>query len=623
MRTNPATGEHSGYYRLVESYRNMDDRVCHRTLLNVGFVGFLKPEQMNKIQSALTDRSKGLTSIFEESDAVVVEYIERYWAELVSNKKVDTPEQAKNKRHNYIDAQTMQHRDVRELGTEWLCYNAIEELGIRTFLDNQGWDEEQISLTLTQLISRAVYPYSELRTSRWIKENSAICEITGYPVENITKDKLYQNAHAIYQVRQTLEQFLSKKTNELFDIKDKIILYDLSNTYFEGRKATSKLAKFGRSKEKRTDAKLVVLALVTNMYGFVKYSSIFEGNMSDSKSLESIVDELRSSTSETAPNSTVVIDAGIATEENLQMLQKKGYNYVCVSRSKVKDPKAVKADGIVKITTKTKQTIELERVTCEGKSDYFLKVNSPGKRLKEQSMADKFGQRLEDGIELLRARLTGKYKTKKADKINQAIGRLMEKYPSAAKKYEIEVKADTQGIATSISCTKRPYYEKADPSNMGVYFLRTNMPIEDEQATWEIYNTIREIESTFRCLKTELELRPIFHKSDKATMAHINLGVTAYTIVNTIRQKLKLKDITHSWTEIKRIAQTQKLVTTRGQNQADEIIEVRKSSMPSQPLAEIQSALGYKKYPFVKKSVVHRIIPPEKESFSQSHFSTG
>lgn len=109
-------------------------------------------------------------------------------------------------------------------------------------------------LAATQVVSRAVYPASALKTARWIKENSAVCELTGHDIDKVTKDRLYESALHLYRVKDALEKHLSKRTNELFDLEDKIILYDLTNTYFEGEKRNSQLAKFGRSKEKRNDA---------------------------------------------------------------------------------------------------------------------------------------------------------------------------------------------------------------------------------------------------------------------------------------------------------------------------------------------------------------------------------
>ena len=125
---------------------------------------------------------------------------------------------------------------------------------------------------------------------------------------------------------------MSRRTNELFDLEDKIILYDLTNTYFEGRMQRSKKAKFGRSKEKRNDAKIVVLAVVTNREGFLKYSNIFEGNMTDCKTLETVIDTLSNETSYTVRKPIVVIDAGIATEDNVIMLRKKRIRLcVCIT----------------------------------------------------------------------------------------------------------------------------------------------------------------------------------------------------------------------------------------------------------------------------------------------------
>ena len=124
-----------------------------------------------------------------------------------------------------------------------------------------------------------------------------MCEITSYDKDKITKDKLYQISHKLFKHKDIIEQGLSQKTNELFDIEDKVIIYDLTNTYFEGRMQESKMAKFGRSKEKRSDAKLIVLALVVNQQGFIKYSKLMEGNTSDSSSLLDIIEDLTVNTS--------------------------------------------------------------------------------------------------------------------------------------------------------------------------------------------------------------------------------------------------------------------------------------------------------------------------------------
>ena len=605
LRKNPLSQEYEGYYRLLESYRNEFGRVCHRTLYTLGFVN-CETEVLIAAQSILNNRLERKSSLFEHSiDPQALAIANKCWTEMVANKKIDVTDATFEKNKRMIDADTMKHKDVREIGSEWMCYQAIKQLGIEKNLEVLSWSEEQIKLAVTQMISRAVFPYSEYRTSRWIKENSAICEITGYPVDKITKDKLYKSALDLYSVKDQLEKFLSKKTNELFDLEDKIFIYDLTNTYFEGVKTDSKLAQFGRSKEKRSDCKIVVLAMVVNVQGFIKYSNIFEGNQTDSGSLPKIIDQLRAQTS-VDKRAVVVLDAGIATEENLELIKQKGYDYVCVSRSKIKDYAIEESQAPVKVTTKNKEEVTLQQVKTELTTDYVLRIKSPGKEAKEQSMKSKFDTLFTAEINKIHLALGQKHGVKKLDKVERRIGRVIERYPSAAKFYNIDVESK-DNKATSVVYTKKEASE-IDDKELGAYFIRTNLDGQNEYNVWTIYNAIREVKSTFRCLKTDLDLRPIYHKNDDATMAHLHLGILAYWLVNTIRHQLKQKGINSSWKEINRVTNTQKIITTTGQNKDNELIYVRRCSEPNENVKAIYNALNYKNYPFVKrKSVVPKL----------------
>ena len=305
IRKHPETGRLTGYYRLVESYRNADNRICHRTILNIGFMEDARPEQLNKIQKQLSEKYEHKQSLFEqEQDPVVKKYVEDLWQRIIACNKLDIAPVEKLSR--MVDADTLRHSNVREIGTEWMCHHTWDKLQLTELLLRHGFNEDEAKLAATQVISRASYPASELKTTNWIKENSAVCELTGYDIEKLTKDKLYQSAFHLYEVKDALEKHLSARTNELFDLEDKIILYDLTNTYFEGQKRGSRLAKFGRSKEKRSDAKLVVLALVVNVEGFIKYSSILEGNITDSKTLAAMIEKLSNHTCNA--NAVVVLD---------------------------------------------------------------------------------------------------------------------------------------------------------------------------------------------------------------------------------------------------------------------------------------------------------------------------
>jgi len=120
--------------------------------------------------------------------------------------------------------------DVREVGAEWLCKQTLEELGVGEYLRSLEWNENNIETALIELISRAVYPGSERKTAQWINENSAVAELFNRRADTINRFKLYQMSRKLYHEKEGLEKHLSVKTNELFDLKDKIILYDLTNT---------------------------------------------------------------------------------------------------------------------------------------------------------------------------------------------------------------------------------------------------------------------------------------------------------------------------------------------------------------------------------------------------------
>jgi hypothetical protein len=620
FRYNPDISDITAYYRLVESYRNQSDRVCHKTLLNIGFWPDATREQKNKVVDHLNERYKNELALFEEVDEQVVEWVNMFWNEMIARQTIDR--KTMEEKHRLVKADTIKHKEAREIGTEWICVNTWNQLQLTVLFENLGWNEEKIQLAMTQVISRAVYPGSELATSKWIKDNSAICDITGYDANKITKDKLYQSALDLYQHKAVIEKHLSTTTNELFDLQDRIMLYDLTNTYFEGNKRHSQLAKYGRSKEKRSDAKLVVLAMVINIEGFIKYSAIHEGNYVDTSDIKTLIEKLSCNTSVIA-KPIVVMDAGIATEKNLATLTRQGYKYVVVSRSKLKDYQPVQQGKETYLLTKSKKIIRLSLVQSEKYTDSFLKVESPAKGMKEQGIRNRLEQGYEQQLELIKQSLFKPRGIKKADKVQQRIGRAKQKYPSIHHLYNI-----TLDIDTATQTVKNIYWQKdmakAEEASkkLGVYFLRTNLEDTDEALEWMIYNTIREIESTFRILKTDLDLRPIYHKNDDATMAHLHLGLLAYWLVNTIRHQLKKSGINNDWKEIKRKASTQKSVLTTAQNSYDKIIQIKRCTEPTEDLKQIHNALKQQKAkPFKQiKFVVHK--PPLKKIETQpiAHF---
>jgi len=144
-------------------------------------------------------------------------------------------------------------------------------------------------LISVKIISRMVHPSSELemQINCWLENESSLCEIMSLLQKHQKSDhrKLYEAARKLYALKENVEDFLYQRFSSKYPGRMCLCMYDLINFYFEGRKEGSTLAQFGRSKEKRNDAKLVSLALMTSGKGFVHRSKIYRGNISEPATL--------------------------------------------------------------------------------------------------------------------------------------------------------------------------------------------------------------------------------------------------------------------------------------------------------------------------------------------------
>ena len=519
IKTEKNTGKRYDYYRLCEGYR-IGSNVRHRTILTLGKLEDIESKEDKKLLAdSIESLIKGHTFLFGASLSPVIEQCAQDAFKRISDEKLldvssstSHPESKVETDYRKVDINSIVHEDVRELGAEWLCRQVADKLMLRDFfMDQCGFTDVQADTAIMHIVSRGVYPASEHKTAQWIKESSSVAELCDIPLHKVSRYRLYEISKKLYSHKAALEGYLSHTTNELFDLQDKIIFYDLTNTYFEGRKQGSTLARFGKSKEKRNDAKIVALATVVNAEGFIKYSKIYQGNITYVQTLETTINELSAQTSHSNRKPVVVMDAGFASDDNLKKLKQRGYSYLRVSRMRLKDYQSIKPEGDkTVIYDKRNNPIELDIVKAPDVEDTFLHVRSQQKAVKEVSMNEHFSQRYEQDLERIREGIHKKGGTKKLDKVWERIGRLKERYPTANKHYNITILPDKiNNKAIDLKWSKKALRSK---SNEGVYFIQTNLDESQETTLWSIYNTLTEIESTFRVLKTDLSLRPVFHQ---------------------------------------------------------------------------------------------------------------
>ena len=624
-KSNKKTGKSYFTYRLCESYR-IEDKNRHRNILNIGKLENIRKEDFKLLSDRVEQKVKGVNTLFSDFPEEVEKEAEFIYRRILNEKLLDctvsaaSPDRDEDLENTEgadiqkVDVNSVICEDSRTLGGEWLSKQMIDDCGLTEFLLQNIDNEEMRKLIEVEIISRMIHPSSELETSRWLESESSLCEILSLP-KTPDHRKLYEAARALYGQKEKVEDSLYHYFASKYPDKMRLCLYDLTNFYFEGRKEDSTLAQFGRSKEKRSDAKLISLALLTNGQGFIRRSKLYSGNISEPSTLQEVISTLTEDIEKDNDlfNSkpVAVMDAGIATEKNLTYLRDNNFDYICVSRSSLQDYTLAETGSKIVFDNRN-HPIELTIATPKDKADgdLYLYVKSDLKQQKEESMSGKLTKRFEEGLENIKSSLAKKRGIKQEGAVNQRIGRLRQKYPSISKLYSIELKIDENKTVRDII-----YEQSKQDKEAGVYFIRSSQNQLTEELIWEIYNVLRDLESAFRCLKTDLDIRPIHHQKDKNTEAHIFVGIVAYQLVHAIRQAIKQKAIkkegikkaeaTHSWTQIRNIMSSQTMVTIRMKLENKDSLILRNPTRANMEQAKIYSALNFKQTnPKMRKKVV-------------------
>jgi hypothetical protein len=547
------------YYRLVHGYK-VGDKVRQQTLLNMGTLGQCPVEKHKALADRIETLLTGSISMFHNADGPVEALAHQFVSEIQakglfpSKKRQSSIGQTPEKIFEEINLESIEEEQSLEIGGEWLCKQAFDRLGLGTLFSGIGMNETQVNMALMLLTAKLIHPSSELETERWLTESSGAMELYGEEGFSTTRYRLYQAATKLYEEKEAIENELYSLCTNLFAQGSKIVVYDLTNMYFEGQMGASEKAQFGRSKEKRADCRLIGLAMAIDSQGFVRYSQLYPGNIGEPSTLENMLTAVAAKLDFEKEKPTVVMDAGISTDENLGKITARGYDYVCVSRTRPTEYEVTSKQKTV-LRDNRDNKIEVEKISVKGREDSFLHIKSEQKAAKESSMDRKITGRFEQRLSYLNEGLSMARRTKKITAVHESVGRLKDQYSKVAKLYKVEYEQHVnKGVITKIKWTRQRDKEKP----AGEYFLRYSGKSLAEDHIWGFYNLTREVESSFRCQKTDLNIRPIHHQLDRYIEPHIRLGVIAYQVVNYIRQTLKQNAIGHSWGVIAEKMKTQR-----------------------------------------------------------------
>jgi transposase len=308
------------------------------------------------------------------------------------------------------------------------------------------------------------------------------------------------------------------------------------------------------------------------------------------------------------------MDAGIASAENIAWLSERGYLYLVVGRERyVQDPRDQDNAVLVRETEQSKVT--LYRAIDAETGETRLYCHSDQKAKKEQAIRNRFHVRLEEALDKLNAGLDKKGTIKNYAKILERIGRLREKNSRVAQNYCIEVTADDEkNNAIRIKWRREPQSEQKD-HHCGIYCLRTNIPNWSEEQLWTTYTMLTEIEATFRSLKTDLGLRPVYHHKEDRVTGHLFITLLAYHLVHTLRYQLKQQGIHLSWDSLRNIMSTQQRITITLPTDDNKTIHLRTTTKPELRQKQIYAALSIKPDPIGKcKTIIDKkksVVPFE------------
>lgn len=564
-------GEPYFTYRLVTAVRQ-GAAVKQRTLLNLGTHFEVPQGEWPSLAARIEQLLQGQAPLLPLDLSEAAEtWAQRVAAQLLARQPAD-PEGPASERYTDVDLSTLEQVRPRSVGVEHAALSAVRALGVDSILAELGFNGPQIAAALGNLIGRMVAPGSELATHAWLQNRTALGELLGYDYEGMDLQRLYRSADQLLKHREALESHLFGAAQALFGFGETITLYDLTNTYFEGVAAGVPKAKRGRSKEKRSDCPLVTLALVLDVSGFPKRSRIFAGNVGEASTLAGMLEGVAA-----APGATVVMDAGIASEANLTWLKQQGYHYVVVSR---KQGRQFDPEQAGTVETAGGDTIQLQRVVDPKSGEVSLYCYSPARADKDRAIDTKKAQALEAALQKIADGLTTPRGTKNPDKLRERIGRLKEKYARVAQHYAIDVTLDDAGkTVTALNWRQNPKPGSA-LTHPGVYCLRTTLTDYSDAALWRVYSTLTNLEAVFRSLKTDLGLRPVFHRIERRVEAHLFVSVLAYSLVHTLRCQLKAHGIDDAWDTIRKTLATQVRITTTLQRRDGRTVHIRKASRP-------------------------------------------
>jgi len=578
---------------LVESFMT-EKGPRQRTIMNLGAVDIPR-ELWAELAYCLEMKLSGQQRWMKQDEEV-----EKLADELLASQLLKSEKQARRDKREQqahimpVDVQSLSTIQTRALGAEIVANQVWQQLGFDKILHEIGFTARQKALAKIAIIGRLIEPGSEHNLYRWFQKRSTLNELLDEDMSGVGKDGFYDIADELLAYKQQIEQSLYHNETKTFSNQERVFLYDLTNTYFEGQCSDNPLAQRGHSKEKRTDCPLVTLALVVDTQGFAVMSQIYKGNQSEPATLEDILNRLEADMLPilSCVKPMMIMDRGIATQDNMALLVERGYPYTVIER------RSEQGDFLSDFEDLT----TFEQVGRDEEAVYLKKTQtdtgsrvlccSYKRRQKERSMDQKKERHFLQTLASIQ-RQVKKGRLKRKEKVYERIGRAKQKYPTIWKYYDMDVGLDDkEKDVLSLDWHKKEVQREQRQQLAGCYVIHSTCTHLSAQAIWQLYMTLNQVESAFKDLKSQLGLRPVYHQHENRTAGHLFIGVLAYHLLIAIEHQLRQSGDHRSWGTIKKELSTYVRNTIAFNDKHGDLYHVRLSSTPESHHKEIFRALS-------------------------------
>jgi len=453
-------------------------------------------------------------------------------------------------------------------------YNIIHKLKIIEIINSCVQKNSDITpsvggLVAILILNRVIAPSSKIEVPKWYTRTvlDKILHISAeqVQVQSLCRAMDYLTDDCIKQI----EIDLLKHLNTLYKLDLNTLFYDITSSYFEGKKCT--LAFFGYSRDHRKDRRQIVIGLVISRHTrFPIMHRVFPGNTIDWKTIELVINQLK--IEQNIAQCTIVTDRGMMQKQLRAKLAKQNLQFITGVKSS-----EIKAKHLIETITETelipfqarsgaKFKYYANNFEDEGIAYQIILVFSPKMRdIQEQAFMEKI-TKIKKNLDELQEDLKDHHKN--SELLEKRLQNILKTYK---KYFQITITSDEKGFQKlsyelqEMECEKMRF-------KFGKYVLISNVPRITPEVAIQSYLDKWEVEDAFKFLKTSLDLRPINHWKNSRVKSHVFVCILAYLIRTVIEYELDQLHMPFSYSQLKMILAESKLIQFRAKNKVGEKI---------------------------------------------------